>query len=272
MKKFTKVYCYIIKTSDILNISSILTGLYIIFLIVLLVYQSAHIRRLEKRNYNSKYDDEPQKHQDQLEFEVLPRPLYIQWGRRHCTALSTTEVYSGVVAGSSHGDAGGGSNVLCLPMEPQWGNYTAAVEAASTIYGSEYGNSGYDTDILNGHNIPCSVCQTNKPAVIMMLPGRNKCYPGWVQEYSGYLMTSYWKDSGRSSYICMDKQPETTRSGYRHEKCSFFYHVQAQCGSLPCPPYVNQKEITCAVCSKVHVADSEPVFSKELTPVRVDLS
>jgi hypothetical protein len=29
-----------------------------------------------------------------------------------------------------------------------------------------------------------------------------------------------------------------------------FYPVKTQCGSLPCPPYINDKYVTCVVCTK----------------------
>ena len=29
-----------------------------------------------------------------------------------------------------------------------------------------------------------------------------------------------------------------------------FQFVEARCGSLPCPPYGNDKELSCAVCTK----------------------
>ena len=35
------------------------------------------------------------------------------------------------------------------------------------------------------------------------------------------------------------------------------YHVEASCNGLPCPPYVAEKELTCAVCTK----PSEPANS-----------
>ncbi len=33
-------------------------------------------------------------------------------------------------------------------------------------------------------------------------------------------------------------------------RCVLFYNVEAVCGSLPCPNYVNGWEITCVVCTK----------------------
>ncbi|XP_036366812.1 uncharacterized protein LOC118767013 [Octopus sinensis] len=168
-------------------------------------------------------------------------------------------VYDGVVGGQFYSHTGGGSNLLCLPNDPIWANYTTEVEEGGYIYGSEYELNFYPTNKLfsfanaesiHEHNVPCAVCLTRQPAVVMMLPARTKCYPGWTIEYSGYLMTEYYKHKGRHEYVCVDYAPEADPAGYRNEDGALLYFVQAACGSLPCPPYVNGRELTCVVCSK----------------------
>ena len=158
---------------------------------------------------------------------------------------------------------GGGSNILCLPKDPLWGNFTTAGELSAYIYGAEYeissykklGNNGMfsnqNAQSLHNHNVPCAVCQLKQPSFVMMLPARNRCYSGWKLEYSGYLMTSHYAHKGRQGYICIDKDPEADPAGYRDENGALFYPVQASCGSLICPPYVQNKELTCAVCSNL---------------------
>ena len=44
-------------------------------------------------------------------------------------------------------------------------------------------------------------------------------------------------------YECMDISPETVASGGSNQDGALFYHVEPRCGSLPCPPYVNTKEM-----------------------------
>ena len=60
----------------------------------------------------------------------------------------------------------------------------------------------------------------------------------------------------RSSFECIDASPDILP---RHEgdeeregddEGALFYHVEPRCGSLPCPPYDEQREITCVVCSR----------------------
>ena len=38
--------------------------------------------------------------------------------------------------------------------------------------------------------------------------------------------------------------------GQDNKNGALFYPVEAVCGSLPCPRYVNGWELTCAVCTK----------------------
>ena len=51
-----------------------------------------------------------------------------------------------------------------------------------------------------------------------------------------------------NAYI--DVSPETIIGGHASQDGALFYHVEPCCGSLPCPPYDQQKEFTCAVCTK----------------------
>ena len=53
-----------------------------------------------------------------------------------------------------------------------------------------------------------------------------------------------------SEYICVDKDPEVTWHGSKDENGNLLYIVEAACGSLTCLPYVNGRELACAVCSK----------------------
>ena len=49
-------------------------------------------------------------------------------------------------------------------------------------------------------------------------------------------------------YESLDGQPESYPFSYRdHPDQAVFYHVEAGCGTLPCPPYSAEKELI--VCS-----------------------
>ena len=44
--------------------------------------------------------------------------VYVRWGRDSCPSTGANLVYSGRTGGSEHRNAGGGSNLQCLPLDP----------------------------------------------------------------------------------------------------------------------------------------------------------
>jgi len=84
-----------------------------------------------------------------------------------------------------------------------------------------------------------------------MIAARTACYPGWTVEYTGYLMSGV---TGSSVYaydhLCLDGNPEYLAHGGTNDNQHILYNVEAKCGSLPCPPYVEGRELACVVCSK----------------------
>ncbi|KAJ8047311.1 hypothetical protein HOLleu_06284 [Holothuria leucospilota] len=94
----------------------------------------------------------------------------------------------------------------------------------------------------------------NRPSLIM-IPARNIC-PGseWTKEYSGYLVSGYYNHGGRTEYVCMDRNAEAIPRSVHNANGALFYAVEGRCGSsgsgLPCGPYVDGYELTCAVCTR----------------------
>ena len=84
-----------------------------------------------------------------------------------------------------------------------------------------------------------------------MIPGRKTCHgKGWTKEYWGYLVTGHYKHTHQIDYVCVDEAPEGDPKGATNSNGALLYVVQAVCGSLPCPDYINGRELTCVVCSK----------------------
>ena len=83
-----------------------------------------------------------------------------------------------------------------------------------------------------------------------MIPARKECPAGWNKEYEGYLMSGAYTAKSRYQFICVDKAPETDAKGYESKGGVALHHVQAACGSLPCPAYASGRELTCVVCTK----------------------
>ena len=181
--------------------------------------------------------------------------MYTRWGRTVCSEESDL-MYRGASGGSGYNTHGGGSNYLCLPNDPEWGVYNEAVEKVGKLYGAEYKSAyGFSKENSNGkpvnnHDVPCAVCVSRTMRSVVMVPARLSCYDGWTVEYRGYLMSAHPGHQGRTQFICVDGSPETEPSGFRDDSGALMYHVEAVCGSLPCPPYTPRRELVCVVCSK----------------------
>ncbi|XP_076461188.1 uncharacterized protein LOC143293809 [Babylonia areolata] len=168
--------------------------------------------------------------------------VFTRWGRTACPN-GTSLVYSGVAGGSHYMHTGGGSNYLCLVMVPQM-ETMALPQYYSLLYGAEYEN-------IEGHHdqdVVCSVCLTRQ-STTLMIPATVTCPPGWSTQYRGHLMAGHHTHKGRAEHVCVDEDREHRQGGQGNHDGALFYHVVAQCGSLPCPPYVGQKVVTCVVCS-----------------------
>ncbi|XP_045163648.1 short-chain collagen C4-like [Mercenaria mercenaria] len=173
---------------------------------------------------------------------------YTRWGRTVCPTGATL-VYDGFAAGGHYTHAGSGSNYICLPKDPVWGNYSDGFQTADRIYGIEYHTSDYSYwKNFHGQDAPCAVCRIPRNNVLMV-PGRNTCDKDYKLEYSGYLMGGHYSHAGASEYVCVDDHPESLEGGHEVKSEQFFFFVQATCGVLQCPPYESTRELTCAVCS-----------------------
>ncbi len=62
-------------------------------------------------------------------------------------------------------------------------------------------------------------------------------------------MTEYYGHD-RSVFSCVDKDSQSIPGGNGDENGALFYHVEATCTGILCPPYDTQRELTCAVCTK----------------------
>ncbi|XP_066271270.1 short-chain collagen C4-like [Branchiostoma lanceolatum] len=181
--------------------------------------------------------------------------VYIRWGRTSCDeGTGTVTVYSGLAGGAFYTNNGGGGNYQCLPADPEWGRYDDGVQGwKSFMYGAEYGlssNVPYDKATFHDRDVPCAVCYSLSRRAQLMIPSRKTCPEGWTREYGGYLMAAKHDHNGRTEFVCMDGEPEVLPGGEGNKDGALFYPVEARCGSLPCPPYVEGRELTCVVCTK----------------------
>ena len=175
--------------------------------------------------------------------------IYTRWGRTTCDATGTELVYAGIAAGSTYRDTGGGADLLCLPNNPVYSSFRAGVTDSARLGPVEVHPRSTINTLDFNDNIPCAVCRTTRPTS-MMLPATINCPSGWTREYNGYLMTSD-KNTTRGSHLCVDELAQRVPGSEGHtDKAHDLWNVEVYCDIIPCPPYEEEKELTCAVCSK----------------------
>lgn len=178
--------------------------------------------------------------------------VYIRWGRKDCLGNTTELVYSGYAGGSHYSNVGAAAEYVCLPPDPSWGpKQNIRVQQPGFMYGAEY-----EDDILfnvkdRNRDVPCAVCRSSFQSTSIMIPARVQCYPGWTEAYRGYLASGYYKQPAASQYVCVDQEPQTLLGGgSSNDEGKLFFQVRAKCGSLKCPPYEDDKVLSCVVCLK----------------------
>ncbi|XP_063442189.1 uncharacterized protein LOC134722498 [Mytilus trossulus] len=163
-----------------------------------------------------------------------------------------TPPHQGQAGGNYYSNKGGGSNYLCLPSDPE--NGKAYSYANDELYGAEYELSSKSkpsvlpATFLN-KEVPCAVCRRKQKTSVLMISGRKSCYKGWKSEYSGFLMSENIGHNNKD-YICMDGDSEPLDNRSSNEGGALLYPVRAKCGSLRCPPYKDNTEVLCTVCTK----------------------
>ena len=180
--------------------------------------------------------------------------VFVRWGHDQCP-LTAQLVYSGRAGGPYYTQSGGGSNPQCLPLDP---NFLTPISGhqpdRSYMYGAEYETSTDSNSHVHGcHNtdVPCAVCHVSNRTAVYMVPAKYTCPSGWTREYYGYLMSSlHTSNRHHLQYTCMDTAFKSVTGSSANSNGLLFYFVEGRCGSLPCPPYDNTKELSCAVCTK----------------------
>lgn len=177
---------------------------------------------------------------------------YIRWGKSSCSNTSGTQLlYSGKVGGSYYSYWGGAAERVCMPEDPDYLDDTAGFSVSSHIYGAEYefsSSSGPHANLLN-YNVPCALCYVSTRSSTIMVPAKSECPSSWTREYYGYL-TAQHDSHRRSSFNCVDVNPEGIDSSIYENGARFYYTVSVCNYGLDCPPYESNRILSCAVCTK----------------------
>ena len=163
-------------------------------------------------------------------------------------------LHTGIVGGEYYNHYGGGANYLCLPHNPKYDRYGNGVQGGGYMYGTEYQVNGFVGTVfkrnIQDYEAVCVVCFVKSRGSMLMMPARNDCPSGWTEEYHGYLMTEHHGHRHSRDFICLDGDPEYVPGSKANRDGALLYPVEGRCGSLPCLPYFEGRELTCAVCTK----------------------
>ena len=180
---------------------------------------------------------------------------YTRWGKTTCPTSTGAElVYSGRIGATRHNIEGGSAEKLCLPDDPDYIPETADVTVTlpSRIYGVEYEFFVGPLANATEHNAPCAICFVPTRASVIMIPAKTVCPSSWTREYYGYLTTELDSDTHhRSSFTCLDNSAEEI-PGTRPNtgSAALLYYTISTCHGLSCPPYENDRIVSCVVCTK----------------------
>ena len=173
---------------------------------------------------------------------------YTRWGKSSCPDIVGTElIYVGRAGASDITHKGGGANYLCMPLDPEYTlHHQPGVGGHSYIDGSEYQNPLQGS---HDHNVPCAVCYASTRETVLMIPAKVSCPSSWTREYYGYIMSAHINHY-RSTFECVDEDQESVDGSGPPTVTARFFHVEASCDGMNCPPYDPQKELNCVVCTK----------------------
>ncbi|XP_067941945.1 putative cuticle collagen 145 [Watersipora subatra] len=176
--------------------------------------------------------------------------IYTRWGRTTCGSNAVL-LYEGFVGGSPFQHQGGGGNYQCMVNDAVY-NRNNAVTISGYMAGTEYQTYSYGvfSNSANEQNVPCAVCYAETRSSVIMIPGKRSCPDNeWTIEYEGYIMSANYVDNGKTTFECVDANPEYIDGESANDNGALFHFNKASCSQgVPCPPYNANKAITCADC------------------------
>ena len=175
--------------------------------------------------------------------------VYVRWGHNSCPKSGAQLVYAGRAGGAHYTSPGGGGNPQCLPLDPTFHKTISGAQTWAYIYGAEYEGTNPLTSQSSSTDVPCAVCYVPTRNALYMIPAKYDCPKDWTREYFGYLMSEGYAHH-RSQFSCVDHSLTPVIGSSHNHNGFLFYPVEGVCGSLPCPPYSRDKELSCAVCTK----------------------
>ena len=64
-------------------------------------------------------------------------------------------------------------------------------------------------------------------------------------------MSEHYNNKGRTTFVCVDKDAQALPGLGADDADTLMYHTSVGCNNgIPCPPYVDGKDLACVVCTK----------------------
>ena len=149
-----------------------------------------------------------------------------------------------------------------MAREAVYVDYISGNHYGAQLYGVEYQTSGYglygDYRSVHDGEVPCAVCENNNARSTFTLFGNVTCPSGYSSDYTGYVFADYYTSyNHRNQYICVDDSPVIydNNRGQSNDDQGFIYPAEFEaCSPFDCPPWVQNREVTCTQCSAVDLS------------------
>ncbi len=180
--------------------------------------------------------------------------VFTYWGKSNSCPSGSDVVYKGYAAGSSTQQSGSGGNIMCLSDDPKLPKFpTLAFTQVAPLFGVKYQTAESWVPVglqdVDGQDAVCTVCQS--AGVVLMQPGSTVCPTGFNTEFTGYLVSSDFRDHDQTT-VCLSSNPDLNPiTSDPSETAAQWHFSEIRCGALQCSSnsYVAAKEVGCAVCS-----------------------
>jgi len=175
------------------------------------------------------------------------KAVYTRWGHDECGDDSTL-VYAGAASGAQHNQRGGGYNGICVTMNPSEAPDKAdGAQNHARLYGTEYESHYMGSNRNHNQDAACAVCAYHGRATYNAW-GTTECGAGHTRLYQGNVLAAH-HSQWRAEWQCVDEaQKGHAENNAGNNDGVLWYQAEYECGSIPCGPYTQNKEVACAMC------------------------
>lgn len=177
------------------------------------------------------------------------------------------------MAGPENASSGGGSNLQCLPNDPEYDPTAPKNVPHSSLKPAwlqvEFSPTMFGRPIPKHYHLPCVACETVQRVTKIMIPAQVRCPYDWTLDYKGYLVSAaegnlpagnlpvtYFREGYyRVNYLCIDSKIEllntTTPGGRGTPLYPVAAHATGGSALKNIPPYkADYTALSCVICSK----------------------